>query len=352
MKRLLVTGGAGFIGCNFLSWMLATRSEFEIWCLDALTYAGKRENLKLPLTFEKFHFIHGDICDAPLVESILRDNDIDTIVHFAAETHVDRSIDGPAAFIQTNVVGTFTLLEAARRRMEEGHPIRFHHVSTDEVFGALQPGDAPFCETTPYSPNSPYSASKASSDHLVRAYYKTYGLPVTISNCSNNYGQYQYPEKLIPLTIINGMMEKPMPVYGKGAQVRDWLYVYDHCSAIEQILDRGTIGETYCIGGENQPSNLEIVETICDILDEHHPRANGKSHHELITFVKDRPGHDFRYDIDTSKIRRELDWKPVTDLEFGLEETVLWYLQNGEWISSVLGKSEFTDWWESPDIPY
>lgn len=344
MKNMLVTGGAGFIGSNFIRYLLSMEIDIEIYDLDLLTYAGKIENLTdLPHT-ERHHFIKGDICDRDLVEKILSDHNIDTIVHFAAESHVDRSILGPMPFIQTNIVGTFTLLDAAKNYWKDRKDVRFHHISTDEVFGALQPGDKPFCETTAYDPHSPYSASKASSDHLVRAYHATYGLPVTVSNCSNNYGPYQFPEKLIPLMILNGIMGKPLPVYGKGAQVRDWLQVTDHCEAIYAILQRGKAGETYCIGGDNQPTNLEIVMLLCEILDQKLPMPSGSSHSSLITYVTDRPGHDFRYDIDTTKIQRELGWKPSHDLRKGLEATVDWYLNNTVWVDSVLKKDEFSVW--------
>ena len=344
MKNMLVTGGAGFIGSNFIRWMLKKESDVEIYNLDALTYAGKKENL-LNLPDEKrHHFIKGDICDRALVETILEQDDIDTIVHFAAESHVDRSILGPMPFIQTNIVGTFTLLDAAKNYWQGRKDVRFHHISTDEVFGALQPEDRPFCETTAYDPHSPYSASKASSDHLVRAYFHTYGLPVTVSNCSNNYGPYQFPEKLIPLMILNGVMGKPLPVYGQGAQVRDWLHVDDHCEAIRRILKDGEPGETYCIGGDNQPTNLEIVRMICGILDKQMPLPDGRPHTDLITYVKDRPGHDFRYDIDISKINKTLRWKPSHDLMSGMEETVAWYLANNDWVDSVMEKNDFSAW--------
>ncbi|MCS7011590.1 MAG: dTDP-glucose 4,6-dehydratase, partial [Anaerolineales bacterium] len=291
MENVLVTGGAGFIGSNFVRYLLQAEPNVRIVTLDALTYAGSLENLR-ELPDESRHiFIHGDICDAALVEHLLREYAIDTIVHFAAESHVDRSILGPAPFIQTNVVGTFTLLEAARLVWKGNFTgKRFHHVSTDEVFGSLSPEDPPFRETTPYAPRSPYSASKAAGDHLVRAYFHTYGLPVTITNCSNNYGPYQFPEKLIPLMIFNALEGKPLPVYGDGQHIRDWLYVEDHCEAIHLVLRKGRPGETYNIGGGNQPTNLEIVQHICALLDECHP--TGTPHARLITHVPDRPGHD------------------------------------------------------------
>ncbi len=342
MKNLLVTGGAGFIGSNFIRFMLETEPDIHIYNADLLTYAGRLENLEDLPDPARHTLLRGDIRDADFVNQIFAEHDIDTVVHFAAESHVDRSILGPAPFITTNILGTFNLLEAARAAWAGRTDVRFHHISTDEVFGALQPGDAPFNERTAYAPHSPYSASKASSDHLVRAYGTTYGLPVTVSNCSNNYGPYQFPEKLIPLMILNGLTGKPLPVYGEGAQVRDWLHVKDHCAAIRLILKDGTPGETYCVGGDNQPSNLEIVKMICAVLDKRFPEA--APHERLITFVKDRPGHDFRYDIDTAKIERELGWKPSYSLTDGLEETVDWYLSHGAWIDSVTGTDTFGAW--------
>lgn len=345
MKNMLVTGGAGFIGSNFIRHILHNEPDVRIIDLDLLTYAGKKENLANLPNSQNHIFVQGNICDRMLVDKLLSDYDIDTIVHFAAESHVDRSISGPMPFIQTNIAGTFTLLEAAKNYWQgktEGR--RFHHVSTDEVFGALNPGDPAFCETTAYDPHSPYSASKASSDHLVRAYFHTYGLPVTISNCSNNYGPYQFPEKLIPLMICNGIMGKPLPVYGQGAQVRDWLHVEDHCEAITMILKNGIVGETYCIGGVNQPTNIEIVRLLCSILDKLVPLPSGAGHESLITYVKDRPGHDFRYDIDTTKIQRELGWKPAHDLNQGMEDTVHWYYSNTAWVDSVMNKNVFSAW--------
>ncbi len=342
MKNLLVTGGAGFIGSNFIRFMLETEPDIHIYNADLLTYAGRLENLEDLPDPARHTLLRGDIRDADFVNQIFAEHDIDTVVHFAAESHVDRSILGPAPFISTNILGTFNLLEAARAAWAGRTDVRFHHISTDEVFGALQPGDAPFNERTAYAPHSPYSASKASSDHLVRAYGTTYGLPVTVSNCSNNYGPYQFPEKLIPLMILNGITGKPLPVYGEGAQVRDWLHVKDHCAAIRLILKDGTPGETYCVGGDNQPSNLEIVKMICTVLDKRFPEA--APHERLITFVKDRPGHDFRYDIDTAKIERELGWQPSYSLTDGLEETVDWYLSHGAWIDSVTGTDTFGAW--------
>ena len=345
MKSILVTGGAGFIGSNFVRYLLDNDPEVRIVTLDLLTYAGKLENLADLPDPSRHTFIQGDICDRELVEKILSEHQIDTIVHFAAESHVDRSILGPMPFIQTNIVGTFVLLDAAKNAWkDQPGPFRFHHISTDEVFGALEPGDPAFEETTPYDPHSPYSASKASSDHLVRAYATTYGLPVTISNCSNNYGPYQFPEKLIPLMILNGITGKPLPIYGKGAQIRDWLHVEDHCAAIYQVLKKGKTGETYCIGGDNQPTNLEVVLMICEILDEKLPKKDGSAHKDQIKYVTDRPGHDFRYDINTAKIEQELGWKPSHSLRKGLEETVDWYLSHPNWVDSVLEKDDFSSW--------
>ncbi|WOB09463.1 dTDP-glucose 4,6-dehydratase [Piscinibacter gummiphilus] len=335
---ILVTGGAGFIGANFvLDWIEATGEP--VVNLDALTYAGNLANLKSLAQDSRHIFVQGDIGDRPLVDKLLKDHQPRAIVHFAAESHVDRSIHGPGAFIQTNVNGTFTLLEAAR-----GHwmslqgsakdAFRFHHVSTDEVYGSLKPTDPPFTETHPYEPNSPYSASKAASDHMVRAWHHTYGLPVITTNCSNNYGPYHFPEKLIPLMIVNALAGKPLPVYGDGMQVRDWLYVKDHCSAIREVLARGKVGETYNIGGWNEKPNIEIVKTICGLLDELRPDAGG-SYARHITYVTDRPGHDRRYAIDARKLERELGWKPAETFETGIRKTVQWYLDNAEWVSQV-----------------
>ncbi|HET7306602.1 MAG TPA: dTDP-glucose 4,6-dehydratase [Gammaproteobacteria bacterium] len=328
-RRLLVTGGAGFIGSNFVHHWLAKYPKDRVVVLDALTYAGNIENLAPARDNKNFRFIHGNICDEPLVDRIMAEEAIDTVVHFAAESHVDRSIDGPDPFIETNVVGTHVLLKAAKRAWIDGKhagPCRFHHVSTDEVYGTLGFDDPPFTEQTPYSPNSPYSASKAASDHLVRAYHSTYGLPVTISNCSNNYGPYQHPEKLIPLMLSHGMQGKPLPVYGKGANIRDWLYVEDHCTAIDAILQNGRVGETYNIGGNCEMQNLELVKQLCGLLDELWPDSPHAPHHELITFVTDRLGHDLRYAIDGSKIRRELGWEPAETLPSGLRRTARFYV--------------------------
>lgn len=345
MKNVLVTGGAGFIGSNFIRYLQKVEPTIFIVNLDLLTYAGKIENLQNLVIPDKHIFIKGDICDSSLVTQILNDYEIDTVVHFAAESHVDRSILGPMPFVQTNIVGTFVLLESSKKVWENkvGN-FRFHHISTDEVFGSLNLGDEPFDENTPYRPHSPYSAAKASSDHLVRAYYDTYKLPITISNCSNNYGPYQFPEKLIPLMILNGITGKTLPIYGNGSQIRDWLHVEDHCSAIWRILNEGKKGETYCIGGDNQPTNLEIVYMLCDILDRKVSRSDKKSHREQIRFVADRLGHDFRYDINISKIYNDLGWEPKYQLLDGLESTVDWYLSNSAWVESVMNRCEFSDW--------
>jgi dTDP-glucose 4,6-dehydratase len=347
MQRVLVTGGAGFIGSNFVRYLLQAEPDVSILNLDALTYAGSRENLKDIPDPARHTFVEGNVCDRVLVDDLLRRHHIDTIVHFAAETHVDRSIHGPEPFVRTNVMGTFTLLEAAREYWlaEASSRLgsrRFHHVSTDEVYGSLGPGDPPFSETTPYAPNSPYAASKAASDHFVRAYGHTYGLPVTISNCSNNYGPFQFPEKLIPLMILNAMAGKPLPVYGDGQQIRDWLYVEDHCQAIHSILARGRAGETYNIGGGNQPANLTIVQTICDMLDEFRPSST--SHSTLIQFVADRPGHDRRYAMDIGKVRRELGWAPRHSLTDGLRDTVEWFLSHPDWTAAIEKQLAFQDW--------
>ncbi len=345
MQNVLVTGGAGFIGANFVRYLLATEPEVHIYNLDALTYAGSLENLKDLPDPARHTFIQGDICDAGLVNRLMVEQAIDTVVHFAAESHVDRSIHGPGAFVQTNVVGTFTLLEAARAAWAgQTAGRRFHHVSTDEVFGSLAPEAPAFREDTPYDPRSPYSASKASSDHLVRAYFHTYGLPVSVTNCSNNYGPFQFPEKLIPLMILNASLGKPLPIYGDGRQVRDWLYVEDHCEAIYLVLRAGRPGETYNVGGENQPYNIDLVRQICALLDELRP--DGAPHARLMTHVADRPGHDRRYAMDISKIRRELGWAPRHDIASGLRATVLWYLQHTDWVKTVLGSAGYAAWLE------
>jgi dTDP-glucose 4,6-dehydratase len=349
--NILVTGGAGFIGSNFVRYLQTTSPESQIVNLDLLTYAGSLNNLKnLPVP-ENHRFVQGDIRDQDLVEKVMRDHQIDTIVNFAAETHVDRSLLGPAAFVQTNIVGTFSLLEAARKiwlqeGMIEREKVRFHHVSTDEVFGTLEPEDPAFCEDTPYAPTSPYAASKASSDHLVRSYYHSFGLPITISNCSNNYGPYQFPEKLIPVVILNALTGKPLPVYGDGMQIRDWLYVEDHCDGIWTIINRGVVGESYNIGGGNQPLNIEVVKTICRTLDEEIESGPNVPHEQLITYVKDRPGHDRRYAMNISKIQSELGWKPKHNLGEGLHNTIKWYLDNTDWLDAIIREKDFSNWVE------
>ncbi|NMG66517.1 dTDP-glucose 4,6-dehydratase [Azoarcus indigens] len=335
---ILVTGGAGFIGANFVLDWLATQDE-PVLNLDALTYAGNLENLATLAGDDRHHFIHGDICDRTLVDRLLAEHRPRAIVHFAAESHVDRSIHGPGAFVRTNVEGTFTLLEAARGwwgslGVEEAAAFRFLHVSTDEVYGSLGPEDPAFTETKAYEPNSPYSASKAASDHLVRAWHHTYGLPVLTTNCSNNYGPYQFPEKLIPLTIANALAGRPLPIYGDGRNVRDWLYVGDHCSAVREVLARGRVGETYNVGGWNEQPNIDIVNIICGLLDELRPDPAGP-YARLITFVKDRPGHDRRYAIDARKIERELGWRPAETFATGIRRTVQWYLENQAWVENV-----------------
>ena len=349
MKNILVTGGAGFIGSNFIRYILTADPDVHVYNLDALTYAGSLENLKELSDPRRHLFIHGNICDGSMVNKILHQHQIDTVVHFAAETHVDRSILGPAQFIQTNVMGTFTLLEAVREfwLVEKPFPfeqVRFHHISTDEVFGTLGPGDPAWTEATLYAPNSPYAASKASSDHLVRAYGHTYGLPYSITNCSNNYGPYQFPEKLIPLMIFNAFQGKPLPIYGDGGQIRDWLYVEDHCEAIWLVLKKGMPGQTYNIGGGSQPTNLVVVEQLCGILDEYLPESPCVPHRSLMQFVADRPGHDRRYAIDIEKINRELGWSPRQSLGSGLMKTVEWYLTHAEWLSTIQENFDFQDW--------
>lgn len=338
-EAILVTGGAGFIGSNFVLDSLE-RTGSRVVNLDLLTYAGNPANLAGLKENPRHVLVRGDICDAEVVASLLREHRPRAVVHFAAESHVDRSIVGPEAFLRTNIHGTFVLLEQAKAYWsslddEERRTFRFLHVSTDEVYGTLGPEDAAFSETTPYAPNSPYAASKAGSDHLVRAYHHTFGLPVLTTNCSNNYGPYQFPEKLIPLMILNALEGKPLPVYGDGANVRDWLYVKDHCSAIRAVLERGRVGETYNIGGNSERKNLDVVGTICDLVDEMRPSEERGSRRKLITFVKDRPGHDRRYAIDASKITRELGWQPEEAFEDGLRRTVRWYLDNLDWVEGV-----------------
>ena len=347
MQNVLVTGGAGFIGSNFIRHLLRKMPQIHIVNLDALSYAGSMENLRDLPGAARHTFVKGNICDRALADTLLRRHKIDTIVHFAAESHVDRSIAGPEPFIQTNVVGTLTLLEAARQYWlgkGEGQlsEHRFHHISTDEVYGSLGADDPAFTESTPYAPNSPYAASKAASDHLVRAYGHTYGMQITISNCSNNYGPFQFPEKLIPLMILNALAGQRLPLYGDGKQVRDWLYVGDHCEAVELILRNGRPGETYNIGGGNQPTNLTLVETICDMLDELKPAAT--SYHDLLSFVADRPGHDRRYAMDFTKIRAELGWEPRHTLEDGMRATVDWFLAHPEWSAAIQEQTEYRKW--------
>ena len=351
MKNVLVTGGAGFIGSNFMRFLLRSEPEVHIINLDVLSYAGSQENLKDLPSPERHTFVRGDICDRPLVDHLFHQHKIDTVVHFAAETHVDRSILNPEQFLRTNVVGTFTLLEAARQSwlFEKALPldqVRFHHISTDEVFGALKPNEPAWTETTPYAPSSPYSASKAASDHYVRAYDHTYGLPCTITNCSNNYGPYQFPEKLIPLMILNALDGKPLPIYGDGQQIRDWLYVEDHCEAIWIVLRKGKSGQTYNIGGGSQPTNLEVVQHLCAALDELVPGSPSVPHSSLMQFVPDRPGHDRRYAIDIAKIKTHLGWQPKQSLGSGLEKTVRWYLDNPDWVSAIRQQHDYQQWLE------
>jgi len=334
-----VTGGCGFIGANFIQYLLKKTKPKSVINLDKLTYAGNQKNLADFEQDPRYIFVHGDICDAELVSRLFTKYQPNYIINFAAESHVDRSIDGPAEFIQTNIVGTSVLLQESLKyystlKGKESERFQFHHVSTDEVFGSLSESRF-FTEETPYDPSSPYSASKASSDHLIRAWHRTFDLPVLISNCSNNYGPYQFPEKLIPLMILNCLEEKPLPVYGTGENIRDWLYVEDHCDAIYTILQKGTIGETYNVGGNNEIKNIQIVEEICDVLNDIHPAGSGKSYHELITFVKDRPGHDFRYAIDASKLKKEIGWEPKESFNTGIQKTIEWYLKNEEWWKTI-----------------
>jgi dTDP-glucose 4,6-dehydratase len=343
---ILVTGGAGFIGANFVLDWLATTGE-PVLNLDALTYAGNLESLAALRGDARHVFVHGDIGDRALLDRLFAEHRPRAVIHFAAESHVDRSIHGPGAFMQTNVQGSFTLLEATRAYWsalvgEQRAAFRFHHVSTDEVYGSLGPGDAAFTEQHAYEPNSPYSASKAASDHLVRAWHHTYGLPVLTTNCSNNYGPFHFPEKLIPLMIVNGLAGKPLPVYGDGQQVRDWLYVKDHCAAIREVLARGRVGETYNVGGWNEKPNIEIVQIVCALLDEMRPNPAG-NHARLITHVPDRPGHDRRYAVDARKLERELGWRPAETFESGIRKTVRWYLDHADWVAHVQSGA-YRDW--------
>ncbi len=348
MTTILVTGGAGFIGANFvLNWPYAERGA--VINLDKLTYAGNLESLKSLEGNAKHTFVRGDIGDRSVVGKLLREHNPVAIINFAAESHVDRSIHGPEDFIQTNVVGTFHLLEEVRaywgEALQKNPSFRFLHVSTDEVYGTLGPSDPAFTEDTPFAPNSPYAATKASSDHLVRAYHHTYGLPTLTTNCSNNYGLYHFPEKLIPLMIHNALAGKALPVYGDGQQVRDWLFVEDHCAAIRRVLEKGTPGETYNVGGRSEMKNLDVVRILCAMLDRESPRADGRSYSEQVTFVADRPGHDRRYAIDCRKIERELGWKPVETFETGIAKTVGWYLDNADWVRNVTS-GDYRKWVE------
>ena len=338
-RIFIVTGGSGFIGSNFIHFILSNGYADKIIDLDKLTYAGNPQNLLKYDNDKRYAFVQGDICDQELVQELFLLHKPDVIINFAAESHVDRSIDGPSDFIRTNISGTYTLLQKSLRyyqslTKEDQKSFRFHHISTDEVFGSLD-NDGIFTEETPYDPSSPYSASKASSDHLVRAWHRTYGLPIIISNCSNNYGPYQFPEKLIPLMILNCLQEKPLPVYGTGENIRDWLFVDDHCDAIHTIIEKGEIGETYNVGGNNEIKNIDIVKTICNLLDNIRPSENLKSYQELITFVKDRPGHDFRYAIDSSKLQNKLGWSPKETFETGIRKTIEWYLENITWWQDI-----------------
>lgn len=348
VRRILITGGAGFIGSNFVHHWYKNYGSDRIVVLDALTYAGNRQTIASLEKLENFRFVQGNICDRVLIDTLLEEENIDTLAHFAAESHVDRSILGPDAFIKTNVVGTFTLLESFRHYWTEKGQLknyRFLHVSTDEVYGSLDSDDPAFTETTPYAPNSPYSASKAGSDHLARAYYHTYGLPTIITNCSNNYGPYHFPEKLIPLMCINILLGKPLPVYGDGQNIRDWLYVGDHCRALDVVIHRGQPGETYNIGGNNEVKNIDLVYQLCDLMDELASELPISPSKKLITFVKDRPGHDRRYAIDATKIKKELGWTPQETLLSGLRQTINWYLKNRDWWQPLLSK-EYQDYYQ------
>lgn len=339
MKMILVTGGAGFIGSNFILHILS-KKKYKILNVDKLTYAGNLNNLNSVKGNPNYYFLKGDISNSSLMKRVFSKYKPDAIVNFAAESHVDRSIKNPYSFIETNIFGTFILLQEAREFWEKSYKgkqnkFRFLHISTDEVFGELEPFARPFKESDPYMPNSPYAASKASSDHLVRAFYKTYGLPTIISNCSNNYGRFQYPEKLIPLTILSALKQKSLPVYGNGSNIRDWLFVEDHCEAVYLLLENGLIGETYNIGGNCEISNIKTVKIICEALDKLRPRANMKKYFDLVRFVKDRPGHDFRYSVDFSKIRDQLGWFPKINFQSGIRKTIEWYINNSKWVNSI-----------------
>ena len=347
--KILVTGGAGFIGSAVIRHIIQHTNN-QVFNIDKLTYAGNLESLKGIDQHPNYQFKQIDICNTEQITAAIDAFQPNAIMHLAAESHVDRSIDGPAAFIQTNIVGTYTLLEAARKYwmsldVEAQQNFRFHHISTDEVYGDLEGTTDLFTETTSYAPSSPYSASKASSDHLVRAWHRTYGLPVIVTNCSNNYGPYHFPEKLIPLVILNALDAKPLPVYGNGQQIRDWLFVEDHARALYKVVTEGVVGETYNVGGHNEKQNIEVVKTICKILDELKPQANGQAYESLITFVKDRPGHDLRYAIDATKIQNELGWTPAETFETGIRKTVEWYLNNQEWVAHIQS-GEYQSWLE------
>lgn len=349
MKKYLITGGAGFIGSNFINFLLKKNQDIAIINLDALTYAGNLDNLESVQKNPNYSFIHGNICDADILKQIFSEHRFSAIIHFAAETHVDRSIHNPMVFIDTNIVGTANLLRFAYAQWvtlpaAQRNKFRFIHISTDEVFGTLPPHAPAFQENTPYAPNSPYAASKAASDHIVRSYFHTYHLPVIITNCSNNYGPYQYPEKLIPLTILNAMAGKNIPIYGDGQQIRDWLYVEDHCQAIHMVIQEGSSGETYNIGGNNQWKNLDLVLKICDILDQMLPQSQHQTYWNLIHFIEDRPGHDRRYAMNIEKIGRDIGWHPQTKMADGLKKTVQWYLQNDEWVQKIREKSSYHEW--------
>ncbi len=340
-RRLLITGGAGFIGSNFVHHWCETYPSDRVVVLDALTYAGNRATLNDLDSHDNFRFVQGDICDRPMVDQLLAEEQINTVAHFAAESHVDRSILGPDAFIRTNVVGTFTLLEAFRHHWTGRGQLesdRFLHVSTDEVYGSLEADDPAFSETTPYAPNSPYSASKAGSDHLARAYFHTYGMPTLITNCSNNYGPYHFPEKLIPLMCINILLGKPLPVYGDGQNIRDWLYVKDHCTALDVVIHKGQTGETYNVGGNNEVKNIDLVHMLCDLMDDLAPNLPVRPSRQLITFVKDRAGHDRRYAIDANKIKTQLGWTPSVTVDEGLRQTIEWFLSHEEWWQPLLSE--------------